>query len=193
MIVTFTGPSGCGKNTVVNALVETYPDIYERVVTCTTRQPRVGERCGVDYYFLDPPSFNALVTARQFLERTTFCGNSYGLLYTAISAIRDKGKTAVFICDPEGVRSLSRITPVMNSFHVYMHIDKQTRQDRMIRRGDTISAVEERIKEDDARFYHDPMLYNLALHAQDGSANTFVPLIHNMVLEAKNGHIKTDR
>ena len=193
MIVTFTGPSGCGKNTLANDLINLYPDMYERVVTCTTRQPRQGERCGVDYYFLDQPSFSAFIRAGQFVEHMSFCGHSYGLLYAAISNILDKGKNAVFICDPEGVRSIRMIAGVNNTFNVYMHIDAKTRRDRMIRRGDTINAVEERIREDDSRFCHDPALYNLALHAQDGSGNMFVSLIHNMILEAQNGNTKTPK
>ena len=55
-----------------------------RAITCTTREPRAGEKDGVDYYFLDAGSFLKRVQAGNFLEHATVYGNSYGTLKSEV-------------------------------------------------------------------------------------------------------------
>src|SRR5215470_7503451 len=55
LLVLLSAPSGGGKTTLCQQLLAARPDMA-RVVTCTTRAPREGEREGIDYYFLDAAS-----------------------------------------------------------------------------------------------------------------------------------------
>ena len=59
LLVVISAPSGGGKTTLCQQLIETEANLA-RVITCTTRAPREGEKDGADYYFFD---------ADQFLKR----------------------------------------------------------------------------------------------------------------------------
>ena len=79
MLVIISGPSGVGKDTIIDALRQRPHDPdYHYVVTCTTRAPRPGEVDGVDYHFLDRETFEALREAGEFLEANEVHGNWYG-------------------------------------------------------------------------------------------------------------------
>src|SRR5438876_11825597 len=79
LLLVISAPSGGGKTTLSQQLLAARPEIV-RAVTCTTRDPRPGEREAVDYYFLDAASFLKRVQAGNFLEHATVYGNSYGTL-----------------------------------------------------------------------------------------------------------------
>ncbi len=83
LLILISAPSGGGKTTLCNQLLESRPDMT-RVVTCTTRDPRPGEKDGVDYYFLDAGSFLKRVQAGNFLEHATVYGHSYGTLKSEV-------------------------------------------------------------------------------------------------------------
>jgi guanylate kinase len=79
ILLLLTAPSGAGKTTVGQNLLETVPRLV-RAITCTTRSPRAGERDGVDYHFLDIPTFERRVADGEFLEHAEVYGNRYGTL-----------------------------------------------------------------------------------------------------------------
>jgi len=78
LLLLVSGPAGSGKTTLCDRLTAAHPGRIRRVVTCTTRAPRVGERDGVDYHFLSRPDFEAQVAAGVFLEHAQVHGNLYG-------------------------------------------------------------------------------------------------------------------
>ena len=76
-LIVITGPSGVGKGTLVSQLLQRHPQL--RVSTsATTRQPRLGERNGVDYYFLSKEDFETAIDDRELLEWAEYAGNYYG-------------------------------------------------------------------------------------------------------------------
>lgn len=79
MLVIISGPSGVGKDAVIDALRRRNrrPD-YHYVVTCTTRARRPGEVDGLSYHFLDVGRFIALRDAGELLEANEVHGNWYG-------------------------------------------------------------------------------------------------------------------
>jgi guanylate kinase len=77
-----------------------------RAVSCTTRAPRPGERDGVDYYFLDVPSFLARVAAGAFLEHAVVHGHHYGTLKSeALGRVR-QGRDVLLPIDVQGAATL---------------------------------------------------------------------------------------
>jgi guanylate kinase len=70
-------PSGAGKTTLVDALLEREPEI-RLSISYTTRAPRQGERDGVDYHFTDRATFESMIAAGEFLEHAQVHGNYYG-------------------------------------------------------------------------------------------------------------------
>ena len=88
MLVIISGPSGVGKDTIIDALRRRHHDPeYHYVVTCTTRAKRPGEVDGIDYHFLDRATFAARRRAGEFLEANDVHGNWYG---TPRSQVREK-------------------------------------------------------------------------------------------------------
>lgn len=97
----FSGPSGVGKDTVLDAWISRDTRV-RRVVTTTTRAPRPGERNGVDYDFLDAETFLMKARNEEFLEFKEVHGHWYASPLAPTVAIRDAGGVAVLKIDVQG-------------------------------------------------------------------------------------------
>lgn len=105
LLVLISAPSGGGKTTVCQQLLAARPDMT-RAVTCTTREPREGEKDGVDYYFLDATSFLKRVQAGNFLEHATVYGHSYGTLKAEVLGKLRLGKDVLLNVDVQGAATI---------------------------------------------------------------------------------------
>ena len=105
LLIVISAPSGGGKTTLCNALLASRPDMT-RAITCTTREPRPGEKDGVDYYFLDAGSFLKRVQAGNFLEHATVFGHSYGVLKTEVLIKLRSGRDVLLNIDVQGAASV---------------------------------------------------------------------------------------
>lgn len=76
-LIVFSGPSGCGKGTVLKEFFASGGEAFYSV-SATTRAPRPGEEDGVQYYFLTREAFEEKLSNDEILEHTTYCGNYYG-------------------------------------------------------------------------------------------------------------------
>lgn len=76
-LIVVSGPSGTGKSTVLHRVLDRVEGLRFSV-SHTTREPRPGEREGVDYYFVSPDRFQRMVDERQFLEWASVHGHRYG-------------------------------------------------------------------------------------------------------------------
>ncbi len=77
VLVVISGPSGVGKGTIANLLVNRDQNI-SLSISCTTRSPRAGEVDGREYFFLDKSDFVEKVSQNGFLEYSEHFGNYYG-------------------------------------------------------------------------------------------------------------------
>ncbi len=105
LLIVLSAPSGGGKTTVCQQVLAARPAMA-RVVTCTTREPRPGEKDGVDYYFLDAATFLKRVQAGNFLEHATVYGNSYGTLKSEVLGKLRQGKDVILTVDVQGAASI---------------------------------------------------------------------------------------
>ncbi|MFN7138611.1 MAG: guanylate kinase [Limisphaerales bacterium] len=105
LFLVISAPSGGGKTTVCHQLLANNKNIT-RVVTCTTRPPRPGERDGVDYFFLDAETFLKKVQAGQFLEHATVYGHSYGTLKSEVLEKLRSGNDVLLSVDVQGAESI---------------------------------------------------------------------------------------
>ena len=96
-----SGPSGAGKGTVRKALFEQMPDLVYSI-SCTTRQPRDGERDGVDYRFLSEEEFKKLVEEKKFLEWAVVHEHLYGTLKSDVEKVLEAGVDVVLEIDVQG-------------------------------------------------------------------------------------------
>jgi len=108
--VVISAPSGTGKTTIINRLVS-LDDSLEHVISTTTRQPRQGEREGVDYYFVSDEAFSDMVDRGLFLEWAVVFGDRYGTSRAALDFILRKGKTPVMDLDCQGAARMREVYP----------------------------------------------------------------------------------
>jgi guanylate kinase len=101
LVIVISGPSGVGKDTLVQTWRERDPSI-SRVVTYTTRAPRAGEENGVSYHFVDLDTFRQMEAEGCFLESKFVHGNYYASPLAGIKALIEEGKTVVLVIDVQG-------------------------------------------------------------------------------------------
>lgn len=100
-LVIFSGPSGVGKDTLLDKWIAVNPRV-RRVVTYTTRAPREGEVDGVDYHFVDEPTFRRMAEAGAFLEWKEVHGNLYASPIAETDELLGSGLVAVLKIDVQG-------------------------------------------------------------------------------------------
>ena len=105
LLVLISAPSGAGKTTLVHLLLKAQPNMA-RAVTCTTREPRAGERDGVDYHFLTAEDFLRRLHAGNFIEHATVYGNNYGILKSELLGKLRTGRDVLLNVDVQGAATI---------------------------------------------------------------------------------------
>jgi guanylate kinase len=102
-----SAPSGTGKTTLVERLVEHVPHL-KMSRSYTSRAARAGETDGVDYNFVTRERFEAMVSVGEFLEWADVFGNLYGTSAADTERVLDSGADLVLVIDVQGARKVRR-------------------------------------------------------------------------------------
>lgn len=152
ILLLISAPSGGGKTTVCQRMLASTPGL-KRVVTCTTRVPRPGERNGVDYWFLDAKEFQERITAGDFLEHALVYGHLYGTPRSEVHRLLQGGSDVLIALDVQGansVRTIARTDPLLSSALVTVFLTPPSIEElaaRLERRGqDAPEAIAKRIE-----------------------------------------------
>ena len=105
-----SGPSGVGKSTVLQALMEKRKNVYFSV-SATTRDPRPGEIDGVHYHFLDVDTFRSWIAKDEFLEYAEYVGNFYGTPKKYVDAAMNEGKDVILDIEVQGAIQVTSKRP----------------------------------------------------------------------------------
>ncbi|HRR33354.1 MAG TPA: guanylate kinase [Kiritimatiellia bacterium] len=105
LFIVLSAPSGAGKTTLCDLLLQHYPELCYSV-SCTTREPRVNEEDGVDYHFLPVESFRRLINEGAFLEHALVHDNHYGTLKQPVYDVLSEGQCMLLDIDVEGARQI---------------------------------------------------------------------------------------
>jgi len=103
-------PSGAGKSSLVNALLECEPAI-SLSVSHTTRPPRQGEQYGRHYFFVERAEFEREVGEGIFLEHAEVHGNLYGTSRTTVQSLLGEGRDVLLEIDWQGAEQVRRSKP----------------------------------------------------------------------------------
>lgn len=104
ILLVISGPSGVGKNSVLNRVMELSPCVYS--ISATTRTPRPGEVDGKDYFFYSKDEFQKKITENMFLEWACVYGDYYGTPAALVKDTLSKGEDVVLDLDIQGARQV---------------------------------------------------------------------------------------
>lgn len=110
LIFVISGPSGVGKDALIEKLVALDPNL-ERSVSYTTRRPRPNEKDGVDYSFVSPEEFQRLVGRSEFLESATYDGNMYGTSERRVEELQSARHDVILKIEVKGAEQVRRRLP----------------------------------------------------------------------------------
>ncbi len=105
-----SAPSGCGKTTIVKAILQRHPE-FRFSISATTRKKRDDEIDGHDYFFLTQQEFQRRIDIGEFAEWEEFFGNRYGTLKSQIDDALHTGTSMIFDIDVKGGLSIKRLYP----------------------------------------------------------------------------------
>ncbi len=119
-----SGPSGAGKSTVCQALRKIKGDLHFSV-SCTTREPRPGEKDGIEYYFIGNDEFKRRIENDEFIEHADVHGHLYGTLRKEVIDFVKKGRDVLLDIDVQGamqIRSKTENDEVLRSSTEFVFI-----------------------------------------------------------------------
>ncbi len=109
-LIIISSPSGGGKGTLIKEVLKTLPNIGYSV-SYTTRNPRVGETHGKDYFFVSREEFKNLIGQGEFLEYATVHDNFYGTSLNQVKAEIEAGHDVILEIDVQGAASVRHKIP----------------------------------------------------------------------------------
>ncbi|HHW71174.1 MAG TPA: guanylate kinase [Clostridiales bacterium] len=107
LLIVISGPSGAGKGTVCRSYLKRNPDTILSV-SVTTRQPRRGEKEGVNYFFRDKSTFESMIENDEFLEYAMVYDNYYGTPKEYVFKHLNRGKDVILEIDIQGALQVKK-------------------------------------------------------------------------------------
>ncbi len=109
-LIVVSGPSGCGKDTVVKHILKN-DERFTLSVSATTRGKRPTEKNEIDYIFLSTIEFIDKISQGEFLEHTLYLNNYYGTLKSQIEKKVNEGKIVILVIEVEGAQNVKKVYP----------------------------------------------------------------------------------
>ena len=111
LVVVISGPSGVGKDVIIDQMIVSDRLGFHFVVTTTSRSPRQGEQEGINHNFVSAEDFKHLIRSNKLLEWAQVYDNYYGVPRTQVSDALADGKHVVIRVDVQGAKRLKEIIP----------------------------------------------------------------------------------
>lgn len=141
LLVVLTGPSGAGKDSVLDELKKLPNRPYSFVITVTTRPRRPAERDGVDYYFVTKEEFQRLVDAGEMLEHAMVYDQEKGVPKATVRKLLESGRDALMRTDNQGARYIKSVAPGTVTIFIAPPSDAELEKRLRSRGGDTDEQV----------------------------------------------------
>lgn len=111
LLIIMSGPSGVGKGTIRQYFMNDESLRLAYSISMTTRQPRLGERDGVDYIFTTREQFETAIQRGELLEWAEFVGNYYGTPLSQVEKLRNEGKNVLLEIEVQGADQVREKCP----------------------------------------------------------------------------------
>lgn len=166
IVVVMEGPSGVGKDSIILGLINKYPNLFEKVISYSTRNMREGERNGKPYYFISKEEFIKKLDNGELFEHTERHGDFRGMSKSLFDKILDDGKIPLKDCDHIGLTALRKIYGD-RVFGVFITAPKHVIEGRLKNRGDKGEDFQRRLLDYDKNMlqkkYFDLEIENISL------------------------------
>ena len=159
------GKSGSGKTTIEDTLIREYG--FKRAISHTSREKRVNDVEGVNYYFVSKAEMERLWETGELVERVDYLDNIYGFVESECKPDR------VVAVLPDGLKQLNRRKD-LNIFSVYLDVSYDVRKERMSGRGDSDENGEKRLRNDDEVFAEVESMVDLVINNDDKTIEEIV-------------------
>lgn len=145
VLTVVSGFSGAGKGTVMKRLIQKYDD-YALSISVTTRNPREGERDGIEYFFKTKEEVEAMIENDEFLEYARYVDNYYGTPRFYVEEMLAKGKNVILEIEIQGAMQIKAKNPEAVLVFVTPPSFEELRN-RLVGRGtETADVIESRLK-----------------------------------------------
>ena len=136
-LIVISGPSGVGKSSIIDAVLDRSTSVFS--VSATTREPRHGERDGVDYHFISRQEFLDAIASSQVLEWAEYGGNLYGTLREQVEAAITGGSNVILDIENDGAKQVRQAYP--DAVLIFVTPPSLEELEKRLRgRGDTADA-----------------------------------------------------
>jgi len=145
MLVVVSSPSGGGKGTLIDRVLKTVPGLAFSV-SYTTRAPRGSEENGREYFFVDEPTFRAMIARGEFLEWADVYGHLYGTNALQVERERQTGRDIILEIDVQGAESIRQQVSDAVSIFILPPSFELLRNRLVARATDSAADLERRLK-----------------------------------------------
>ena len=145
VLTVVSGFSGAGKGTVMKRLIQKYDD-YALSISVTTRNPREGERDGIEYFFKTKEEVESMIENDEFLEYARYVDNYYGTPRFYVEEMLAKGKNVILEIEIQGAMQIKAKNPEAVLVFVTPPSFEELRN-RLVGRGtETADVIESRLR-----------------------------------------------
>lgn len=145
ILFVLSGPSGCGKDTVLHKYLEQYDEAFLSV-SVTTRKPREGEKNGKDYYFISTDEMEKLIQTGGVLEYAEYCGNYYGTPRDKVEEMLKSGRHVILEIETVGALKVKKSMEHAVLIFVAPPSLEELRHRLIGRKTDSMDVIEKRLK-----------------------------------------------
>lgn len=146
LLVVMSGPSGVGKTTIARAVERAIPDSMFSV-SATTRAQTDADVEGVDYHFVDEPTFRAMISRDEFLEWAEVFGRRYGTPKAWVDEQLRRGRVVICDIDVEGAKQIRARRPDAVTLFVLPPSEDELLQRLRDRKREDETAIQKRFAE----------------------------------------------
>lgn len=146
MLIILTGKTASGKDTIISALLQKYPD-FKKIITTTSRIPRDNEQDDIDYHFLTRDQFKKKIASAEFAEYVEYGGNLYGTYKAELK--KALSQNTLWKIDPSRAGKIRQLIK-RDLLVIYITVSDEVVLERLRKRNLSEEEIDKRMADDAA-------------------------------------------